>query len=153
VSHVRQQLIDAVQTRVTGLTTTGARVYVQRPLEDTLTEAEISTGALRVFDDGDAVDTDGEYDAIYMRRTTLVVIDAMALQNSGLAAKLRTIAAEVETALGTALTVTGKSVQLFYRGVEMSDSFEGDLSVGQGRMRFECVLYTTASAPETLILA
>lgn len=153
MSHVREQLIAAVVTRVTGLTTTGSRVYAQRPVEDTLTPAEIGAGALRVFDDGDEVEADGEFDAVYQRRRTRVVVDAVAKQNSGLAAQLRTICAEAETALGTALTVTGKSVQLFYQGCEMSDSAEGETVVGQARMRFDAILYTTAAAPETLILA
>lgn len=146
MAHVRELIVAAAVTRVTGLTTTGANVFADRPEAYALQETELP--ALLVYDFGDEAAEDGEWPTPIVRRTISIGVDAVAKQVSGLAALLRTMCSEVETALGAPLTVSGASVQLMYRGVRIDIAATSDRPVTVARMRFETTVYTYAGAPD-----
>lgn len=139
-----------MQTALTGLATTGSSVSLDRPNERTLQASELP--ALRIYDNGESANNYGFLDGadVYERHLN-VTVEAAVKQVGTYSATLRTIAVEVETALGGHLTVTGKLVRPWYRGCEMSNSAEGDQPVGVRRMNFELVIYTAANAPNTLL--
>ncbi len=145
--HVRQQLRDAIVTAVTGLATTGARVYTARvyPAQDSeLPHLEVNT-----------VDEDAELVSVHpqgtLERRLTIEITARARATSGLANTLDDITEQVETALGGAITVSSKSVPLSYQGASIQFSGEADQPIGIAVLRYQATLYTAANAPGTLV--
>ena len=149
MSHVRQQLRDALITVLTGLTTTGSRVSTahvyplgtgETPALAVNTVAETAT-PLTIHPNG------------LVERDVVVEIEGFARGTSGLAALLDTIASEVETALGSSVTVSGHLVPLNYTGAQIDFSGEIDQPVGRISIRYSAVLFTAANAPDTLMQA
>lgn len=145
--HVRQQLRDAIVTAVTGLATTGARVYTARvyPAQDSeLPQLEVNT----VDEEADPVSIHGP---AVIERIVSIEVTARARATSALAATLDTIAEQVETALGSAVTVSSKSIALNYLGASIQFSGDADQPIGAAVLRYQAVLYTAANAPGTLV--
>lgn len=147
--HVIQQLVTAVQTRLTGLATTGARVYAQRPVEYELQESELP--ALRIYEEGEEIEPLLIHAPAYRRDVTLRV-QAVVKAASGVSATLLAIRKEVEIALATDLTVAGRLVSLVYRGAEaMEISGQADRQVGTQNLSFGGQLETAAATPDALL--
>ena len=96
MTHIRQQVRDAVVTAVTGLATTGANVFKSR----TLDVPQASLPALLVytkdeFSELDTMDVAGGK----LRRAHEVVIVALAQEAANVDAKLDAIAEEIEVAM------------------------------------------------------
>lgn len=145
--HARQQLRDAIVTAVTGLALTGSRVYTARvyPAQDTeLPHLEVNT----VDEEADAVSIHGP---AVVERIVSIEIAARARATSAVAATLDTMAEQVETALGSAVSVSGKSIALTYQGATIQFSGEADQPIGAAVLRYQAVLYTAANAPGTLV--
>ena len=149
MTHVRQSLRSAVVTAVTGLTTTGSRVYTAKVYPVQATEMpclQVNTTA------EDANPQDITLPGIVERRVTVEVV-GMARDTSTLANTLDTIAEEVEAALGAGVSVSGKTIEMAYEGADVIFSGELDQPVGTVSMRFAATLYTTSNAPGTLVMA
>lgn len=149
MTHVRKQLRDAVVAELTGLTTTGSRVFTARvyPLQD----AELPCLLINtVSETAEALEL--SHPGI-VGRAIRVEVEGLVRGVSGLADTLDTIAEEVETALGSPVTVSGKSVILDYAGAEIQFSGETDKPGGSVILRFDTTLYTQSSAPGTLVSA
>lgn len=144
--HVRNQLRDAITTRLTGLTTTSTRVHGYRvqPLQ----VSELPALSIRVA--SETVVPGTIHGPAVIDRT----VDVRVLGIVGTAAvpddTIDLIAKEVETALATVLTVAGKSVLLEYRGCEISFE-DGEKAVGVIEMEFAARLFNVANAPDVLI--
>lgn len=157
--HVREQLAVAVVARLTGLTTTGARVYRQRPQEYAL-QPVTELPALRVFLLGDQASASGIGVPFYERIASLR-IDGVAKVSLGTTAGtnpldtlLNLIASEVETALATEIEfAVGKTTLLLYRGTTVDDSAAGDQPVGVVAMTWDAVIYTNHGAPDVSLEA
>jgi hypothetical protein len=150
MAHVRQQLIDAVVTRVTGLTTTAARVFAERPEAYALQDADLP--CLLVYDDGEPQVTELALATRIVDRTIALRVEVVAKAVSGLAATLRTACSEVETALGSAVTVGSIPVDVLYRRTEsIAPDAETDRPVGRLVLFFEAQLATAAAAPDVLL--
>ncbi len=149
MTHIRQTLRSAVVTAVTGLTTTGSRVYTARvyPAQS----AELPCLVVNTISE-DAVPQDIGLPGIVERRVSVEVL-GMARDTSTMAATLDVIAEEVETALGAGVSIGGKTVELAYEGASIQFSGEVDQPVGTISMRFSTTLYTTSNAPGTLVMA
>lgn len=144
-AHVRRQLREAVAAAVTGLTTTGARVFQTRhyPLGDAdLPCLLVST----TREEADYVQLDNA-----LERIEFVEVIGVAKEAADLDDKLDLIAQEVEVALTNPVTVSGVTVRVDYKGAD--DEFDAftDKPVGAVRLRFEARLWT--SAPDTLLNA
>jgi len=157
MSHVREQLAVALVTRLTGLTTTGGRVYRQRPEEYALQPNELP--ALRIFLLGDSAQSQGIGTPFY-DRTTRVRIEGVVQMALGAPAgtnpvdtKLNLIASEVETALASPLVVGTTQLYLYYQGCAFDSSGAGDQPVAVIGMQFEVVLMTQHGLPDTLLQA
>ena len=142
---VSQQIVNAVVPRVTGLATSGTRVFAERPEAYPLAETEVP--AVLVFDDGESVDADGgglNIEALQVNVRLQLVTKAVA----GAAATVRQMRAEVRQALVAPLTIGSSSVPLFYEGTDMEESAQSDRPVVRATLRFRASLF--ASTPETL---
>lgn len=137
--HVRQALREAAVTALTGLTTTGARVYDSRihPLSDGVLPC------LTVYCPEEAAEKAGLGNLL--DRDMTLVVRGYARGASGVEDTLDTICEEVETAL-TALD-GAKWVTL--RSIEQTFSDDGDMPIAQVEIRFQVYYQTVAGVPGT----
>lgn len=147
MTHVRQSLRAAVIAAVTGLASTGSRVYAARvyPLQ------AAQMPALSVATVGESAEPRGMGFADVIERVVTVEVTGHARETAGLADTLDTIAEEVETALGAGVSVGGVTVALDYAGAEINFSGEVDQPVGTVAMRWTALLFTLSNAPGTLV--
>lgn len=149
--HARQAIREAAAALLTGLTTTGSRVHQSRlpyaTLDDTLLPALlVVTGG----ESGGDMTTD---DAAIQRRPCDLIVSGLAKPSANLDDVLDTIAAEVETALGKAITVTGKSIRIEGPPVIPEPTLDDSLErpVGRIDLTFRLIYFTAAGAPGTLL--
>lgn len=145
MSHVRQQLRDAAVTALTGLTTTGARVYPSRllPLRDTdLPCLLVQTNDEEII----GADVHG----VLQERTLRLVVRCAAKITGTLDDTLDAMIAEVEAALD-AQTFGGlaKSVNLTSIGIDMDDAL--DKPSGIAEISYTVTYYTAAGSPGTAL--
>jgi hypothetical protein len=142
--HVREQIRSRIVTNVTGLGTTGSRVFESRiyPLESselpgllvyTLSESSepIRIGPNRLI-----------------QRNLNLVVQAYCEQNSDFDGTIDDICKEVETALASDRTVNGLAKDLFITSTEISFSSEGAKAIGYATLLFEVDYYTDAQSPD-----
>ena len=142
--HVRQQLREAVATALTGLTTTGGRVYSSRiyPLVD----ADLP--CLMIYTDGDQIEALTIHAPHEQQRSTRVKIEAVAKAVSGFDNTLDTICKEVETAIANASSATVKGMFLQATGIELD---QGDQPIAKATLVYSKDLYTLSNAPQTIL--
>lgn len=137
MSHLRQLIRSNIVTAVTGLTTTGNRVYQTRiyPLEQS------KLPGLCVYTRAETT----EYSTISpprrQERTLEVVVEAYASAVSNLDNTLDTIAVQVEEALAADLTRGGYAKDTKVIAFEADFDGSGEQPVGVGRLTVQ-VIYT-----------
>lgn len=144
MSHVRQQIREAAAAALTGLTTTGARVFQSRirPLRD----ADLP--CLLVNTDEETID--GATIAGMLERTLTLQIRAVAKVADDLDDTLDTMLAEVEVALATqTLGGRAKNIELTKIEIELNDDLEKP--VGIATASYQVSYYTAAGIPGTAI--
>ena len=140
--HPRTRLRAAAVARLTGLATSGPRVYVDR--EYTQQPAELPCLHISVRETSQLAG----YPATYTREISLRV-RALARATANLSDTLDRIALEVETALGQGLSV-GASAPLLHSSMSAEEpeiDTETDQPVGELMMHFGYTLHTEGSAP------
>ncbi len=144
-NHVRQQLREAVATAVTGLSTTGSRVYQSRvyPLTDS------NLPCLLVTSDGDKSEAITVHSPYQQERATTIRIEGVAKAVSNIDDTLDTISKEVETAIANSSTAIVKG--LIYQGAQIDYDGSGEQPIGKVTMIFTKDLYTLSNAPDVLI--
>jgi hypothetical protein len=146
MSHVREQIRDEIATLITGLTTTGARVYMTRvmPMDDSaLPGLTISTGPEEISTEA------GQRISRVQERMLDVIISGFDKLSAGVDDQLDDIAAEVETAIfGATLT---KCSYIDLANIETSVEAGAELPVGRITMTFRAHYLTADGAPSTLI--
>lgn len=141
--HVREQIRDRVVTLVTGLTTTGSRVYPSRkyPLDDDLFPG------LCVYTLNEEIDEEeGKLSGIQFRSVD-VVIEGYDALTSGLDDALDDIAKEIETALFADRFLSGKVHALDLASTEVDLSVEAVKPVGMIKLIFRARYLTAEGAP------
>ena len=146
MAHARQAIREAAATLLTGLATTGSRVHQSRLPYVTLDDTSLP--ALLVTTEDEQV-AQATVHGRLERRVTLNVA-GLAKAAANLDDTLDSIAAEVETALGAAPTLSGKCTFHGLTGlrVGLDDSLEKP--VGRIDLAFEVLYFTNAGAPGTL---
>lgn len=146
-NHVRQQIRESVGALLTGLTTTGARVYQSRarPLQET------ELPALRIYTDGDDAETLSLSRPAVQDRTLKIRIEAVARAADNLDDTLDTICKEVETVMGNNATLSGTAKDCFYTGTEIDMQANGDRVAGVARMSFVASIQTMSNSPDILL--
>jgi len=144
-NHLHKQIRDAIVTALTGLTTTGSRVYANRlmPLPDVL-----SPSLLITLDEESAIPLTFTANPIYERTLSLSVA-AVAKATSALDDTLDQISKEVEAALAGGITLSGRRLDFTYAGMSFDDE-QSDKPVGIKRMSFNLVYSSAANAPDVL---
>ena len=141
--HLHKQIRAALVTALTGLATTGARVYANRlrPMQD----ADLP--GLRIYlDEEEAEGLLIHSPEMYDRRLTIVV-EGVAKASSALDDTLDQISKEVEIALAAGLTVAGRSLEVFYSGMQFTDE-QLDKPVGVKRMSFSLTYTAMSTTPD-----
>lgn len=144
-NHLHKQIRDAIVTALTGLTTTGSRVYANRlqPLPDALSPTLLIT-----LDEETATPVTFHTSPIYERELRLTVAAAYKAA-SGLDDTLDQISKEVETALAAGITLSGRRLDFTYTGMSFDDE-QSDKPVGIKRMNFTVPFTAAANAPDVL---
>lgn len=145
-NHVRQQIREAAATAVTGLTTSGARVYQSRvyPLDDS------KLPCLLVNTDDETVTDRTDNAPSVLSRSLTLIIKAVARQAADLDDKLDTMVKEVETALGDSV-LGGLVKSLNLEGLEIEMSGETEKPSGIATMKFTATYFTVANTPTTAL--
>jgi hypothetical protein len=145
--HVAEQIVAAAKTALTGLTTTGARVFDSRvyPVKD------IDCPCL-LIDQGDEDSATGEiagggFSRTIERNHQLIVV-AKVVQNTAYRTLVNTIRKEVEVALGPGLT-GAKSVTPISCVTELAG--EGETPIAGATMTFVCPYITALGAPDVAL--
>jgi hypothetical protein len=151
-NHVRRQVRDAIAVRLTGLTTTGSRVYVNNV--DPLAVAELP--ALTIRNGAEQIDRQslGSPNP-YVRRAQTVIVSAHVRAASAPADTIDEIAKEVEVAMcGTidAITLGGLAVDTMLVAIdEPRISGDGERIVASADMQFQVLLNAREGIPDAVI--
>lgn len=138
MAHVRKSIRDNVTTTLTGLTTTGSRVFQTRlfPL------ATAKLPGLCIYTRSETT----EYATVGRPRTQIreleVLVEAYVKGTASLDSTLDTIAVEIEEALYTDVTRGGYAKDTQITSFEVDYDGEGDQSVGVARFTIS-VTYVT----------
>ena len=145
MSHVREQLRKAVATAVTGLTTTGSKVFSNRvyPLSET------DLPCLMITSSGDEIEVMTMHLPYQQQRRTNIRIEAIVRGVTGFDDTLDTICSEVETAIANASSALVKGMYLKATGIEFDGS--GEQPIVRASMVFYKDLWTESNAPQTAL--
>lgn len=144
-NHAHQQIREAVATALTGLTSTGSRVYPNRlyPL------ADANLPALRVFLDNDESAPESIHTPHLQERSLTLIVEGCAKATADLDDTLDTISKEVEIALSADIVIGANRLQAVYSGSEFDDQIS-DKPVAVKRLSFALRYYTMNNAPDVL---
>ena len=142
-NHVRQQIREAVATVVTGLSTTGSRVYQSRMYE--LQETDLP--CLTITTDGDTREYLSAHHPAQVEVNVNVRISGYARAISNLDDTLDTISKEVEVAMA------GSSLADFIElaGTRIEESVAGNQPVGIVEMFYKIKTYVMNNAPDVVL--
>jgi hypothetical protein len=146
-NHVRQQIREAAAATLTGLATTGARVFQSR----FHVFSDVDLPALLITTNDELVNVSSIGFPPLLDRQINMIVQAVAKQNDNLDDVLDTICKEVEAALNaniTANTFTGLAKHTVLSSIEIDMSGDGDVAVGQANMNFTVTYKTRADAPD-----
>jgi hypothetical protein len=145
-AHVHTQIRAAAVAALTGLTTSGARVYANRLYA--MDDANLP--GLRVFTDAEEVTSESIHQPHVQARRLHLVVEACAKANTALDSTLDTMAKEIETALAGPLSVGGKALYPLLTGSQYDDEAAG-VPVGVKRLEYTLDYFTLNNAPDALI--
>lgn len=130
MAHLRKQLRDRVVTDLTGLTTTGARVYASRvyPM------AAANLPGLCVYTKAEEVETLTLAPPRTQGRVLTLVVEGYAAATSGLDNTLDQMSLEVEEALAADRTLNSLARDVRVVSVEADYTDEGEQPVGMIRL-------------------
>lgn len=149
-NHVRQQIREVAATTLTGLATTGSRVFQSRVYP--LTDAQLPALVVYTNEEQAEVSAIG-FPALLNRQLNLQVI-AKAKANANLEDTLDTIIKEVETALNASVaanTFGGLAKQTDLSSIYIEMGAEAEKPIGQAVMSFTVQYKTQAHAPNISI--
>ncbi len=143
MAHARRQIREAVATALTGLTTTGSRVFQSRMRE------QESLPCLLVVTDTENVDASV---GTIQQRDLDILVTGLALGASNVDDTLDAIAEEVETAVQAGGTLGGLvSVAPVLTGIRTQFDDSLQQPVGEIELAFRCTYFTHAGAPGTTV--
>jgi hypothetical protein len=147
VAHLHRQIVEAVASTLTGLPTSGPRVYTNRlhPMQDA------HLPGLRIFLGSETAEPITVSAETILERDLSIIVEACAKAISDVDQVLDAMSLEVESALADGVAVSGKRVPTLYSGMEMELDGEMEKPVGVKRMTFRCLFRAAAMTPDTLI--
>jgi hypothetical protein len=145
-AHVRQQIRDALATALTGLVTTGARVFKS----STKVFYDTDLPSINIIASQEEVEALSIHQNPTQERTLLVDIFAKSAAIVDVDDVLDTICKEVEQALATN-TLGGIVKQINLVSTTITQDETQDLAIGQALMQFEISYYTQANTPDVAL--
>ncbi len=147
MSHVRQQLRERAATTLTGLSTTGSKVYQSRvyPL------GAANLPGLLIYtksEDSEIVTMSG---ARTLLRNLSLVIEGYVKAVSNYDDTVDTIAKEVETAMGNDVTLNGLAKNSYLESTEIEYDGEGEKPVAVVSLTYTVEYMTIENAPQTAV--
>lgn len=151
-NHIRQQLREAFAAQVTGLTTSGARVFQSRIRN--LADADLP--GLRIYteqeDIADNAGTTYQSSPDLQHRTLALRCEAVAKANANLDDTLDLMCKEVELALAANPTLGGLAkVQCWLTGTDIGMDGSGEHPVGKAVMTWKIIALTMSNAPDVAL--
>ena len=143
--HLHKQIRGAVVTKLTGLTTSGSRVYANRlaPLPDT------AQPSLTITLDEETSEGLTVHHPQAQGRTLTLAVSAIAKASAGLDDTLDLMSKEVEVALSSGITIGSVHLDVLYTGMQFDDE-QLDKPVGIKRMTFSIEFTAMSNAPDAL---
>ncbi len=144
--HVRKQIRAAAVTALTGLTTTGTRVYDSRvyPMQD----AQLPGLRIDTADEQISISSMGV--GRLCERTLDLMVQACVKENDTYSDTIDTIIKEVEIAISANQGIGGaKYVQL--KSINVANAGEGEKPVAVATMGFEVFYITALGAPDVAL--
>lgn len=146
--HIDKQIRDYATTLLTGLTTTGTRVFKSRahPMQDA------NMPGLRIYVDNSDIDVamhNGRAGTTRLRRLVQLVVEFCGKATSAYDDESDAAKKEVEQAIAGDYTLGGKVRGTELTRIETDRDGDGDKVVIVTRMTFECEAYTARNAPDT----
>lgn len=144
--HAHKQIRSGLVTKLTGLTTSGSRVYANRvhPM------AAANLPGLRIYLASEDADPLTIHTPHAQDRRLAAVVECCAKASATLDDTLDLMGKEVEIALSAGISVTGQTLYPVYQGMEM-DLEAADQQVGVKRLRFGITFETNNNAPDVFI--
>lgn len=146
MAHARQTIREAAATALTGLTTTGSRVYQSRvhPVSDA------KLPCLLINTDSESVVAENVGSPALLDRFVELSVRCVAKASSNLDDTLDAMAAEVEAAIG-ASTLSGKLKTLLLESIDVEMVGEAEKPVGILTMKWRANYMTVSNAPTVII--
>lgn len=145
-AHLRKQIRDAAAAALTGLSTSGARVYESRTHE----MQDTNLPGLRIYTNNEEAQISSLGFSRVIERDVDLVVEACSKKSSGLDDELDLMIQEVEVALAANQGIGGaKWVQL--RSIEIEMEGEAEQEVGIARMTFAVRYYAALNAPDVAL--
>jgi hypothetical protein len=146
-NHVRRQIREGVATALTGLATTGARVFQSRvyPLQTT----ELPGLLVRTINETSTpitIESPATLD-----RTLRIAVVAVAKATADVDDVLDQIAKEVETALAFPVAALGALVKSLALVASEIEIVAAEQPTGQATLTFEAVYFTLDNAPDVAL--
>lgn len=142
--HLRDQIRAAAAAALTGLATTGARVYVSRAQD--MQAANLP--GLRLYTTEESAEMLSLGIARIRQRTLTLIVEACVKAASGYDDTVDDIAKEVEIALDASNTLGGLCKWIEPTQFTLELGGEGDKVVAVGRMTFEVRYYAAQGTPD-----
>jgi hypothetical protein len=147
MSHVRQQIREAMATLLTGLPTSADRVYKSRTValqQEELPAIIVTTGSEEI----EGMDIHG----LHLQRTLQINILLKAEVNINVDDMLDQMALEVETRINASdasKTLNGLCGIITLNGIDIQFDEELQTPLGEALCRFETIYFTYSNDPET----
>ena len=143
--HVRQQIRERIATTVSGLSTTGSRVYQSRiyPL------ATADLPGLLIY----STSEDSEIDVMGsgLNRSLSVSIEGYVRAVSEMDDKIDDLCKEVEVAMAEDSTLNGLAKNSFLASTEIEYSADGDQPIGVVTLSYAVQYRTASTAPDVAL--
>ena len=143
--HLHKQIRSAAVTALTGLTTSGSRVYANRlyPLDTA------NLPGLRISTDRDDVTVESIHSPMVLAHTLQLVVECCARASTSLDDTCDLMQKEVEIALSSGLTITGKKLDCVLTGSQYDDEAAGTPAAVK-RLEFSIGYYTLNTQPDVI---
>lgn len=147
MTHVRQQIRERAATTLTGLSTTGSKIYQSRvyPLG-----AENLPGLL-IYTKSEGSEVVTMSGTRTLLRNLSLVVEGYAKAVSNYDDTVDTIAKEVETALGNDVTLNGLAKNSYLESTEIEYDGEGEKPLAVVSMTYVIEYMTKENTPQTAV--
>lgn len=143
--HLHKQIRTALETKLTGLTTSATRVYANRV--KVMTAANLP--GLRISLAGEEADPITVHQPMQLERRLVAEVECCAKGTDTLDDTLDLMSKEVEVALAAGITVAGQTMFPVYRGMEL-ELEQAELVIGTKRLRYAIDFAALNTTPDQL---